>query len=408
MARIYADWLQAYCDHAGYSEAPRKMHFWTGVSVLAGALRRRSWINMGYFNWYPNFYIILVAPPGIVSKTTTVNIGMSLLRRVPGINFGPDIVTWQALVGAFEGAREDFPISDEKNILLQIFQPMSPLTLESGELGNLLDPQDRSMVDLLVTLWDGKDGSFEKKTKASGNNTVVNPWINIIACTTPAWIAGNFPEYLIGGGLTSRCIFVYAEEKEKFVAYPGRHIPNNFETQRDNLTMDLEYISTAFTGAFDLSEAAYQWGEVWYSQHYKSKPVGMSSDRFGGYIARKQTHIHKLALVLAASHSDSQVIEAEDLALANAMVTDLEKDIPRVFDKIGRSENAIHSDSILKWLAEQPGGQASFSTLYKKFFPYFPNGREFGEIFAGLVTSGQVQQLGIGVDSVVKLLNDNK
>jgi len=77
------------------------MHFWTGVSTLAGALRRKVWVDMGYFKWFPNFYIILVAPPGIVSKSTTAGIGMSLLRQVPDIQFGPDVITWQALVQSF-------------------------------------------------------------------------------------------------------------------------------------------------------------------------------------------------------------------------------------------------------------------------------------------------------------------
>ena len=69
--RNYSDWLKAYMEYAGYGEAPKYMHFWTGVSVIAGALRRKVWIDEIYFKWYPNFYIIFVAPPGVVSKSTT-------------------------------------------------------------------------------------------------------------------------------------------------------------------------------------------------------------------------------------------------------------------------------------------------------------------------------------------------
>jgi hypothetical protein len=65
MARKLKDWLSAYVDYASYSEAPKRMHFWCGVAAIAGALRRRTWIDMSYFRWYPNFYIIIVAPPGI-------------------------------------------------------------------------------------------------------------------------------------------------------------------------------------------------------------------------------------------------------------------------------------------------------------------------------------------------------
>ena len=404
MTRNYPDWLTAYCNYASFSEAPRRMHFWAGVSAIAGALRRKTWIDMGYFNWYPNFYIVFVAPPGIVSKSTTAGIAMKILKDVPGIKFGPDVVTWQALVGSFAESREDFPMADAKVPGMQIFMPMCALTLESSEFGNLLNPQDNEMVDLLVSLWDGKEGKFEKKTKSSGNDIIINPWINLIACTTPAWIAGNFPEYMIGGGFTSRCIFVFADEKDKYVAYPGRHVPKDFETQRAALTQDLEMISNTFCGPFGISEEAYKWGEVWYDAHYKNRPPGLDDDRFGGYIARKQTHIHKLAMVLSASRSDSQIIQPDDLALANAMVSDLEKDMPKVFDRIGRSETSVHAGSITSWLAPQPEQTVPYMELYKKFFHYFPTGREFGEIFGGLVSSGQIQQYGIGSDSRVTLI----
>src|SRR6185369_14226993 len=103
-------------------EAPRQMYFWTGVSTLAGVLRRKVWIDQAYFTWYPNFYIVLVAPPGIVSKSTTANIGMNLLHQVPGVKFGPDIVTSQALVSAFAESAETFEFNAE-------FYPMSALTL---------------------------------------------------------------------------------------------------------------------------------------------------------------------------------------------------------------------------------------------------------------------------------------
>ena len=232
MTRIHSDWLEAFLDYTQFGEAPKHMYFWAGVSAIAGALRRKVWIDQAYFKWYPNFYICLVAPPGIVSKSTTAGIAMNLLRRVPGIKFGPDVVTWPALVSAFAESTEGFEYNG-------MIYPMSAMTLESSEFGNLLNPQDKEMVDLLVALWDGKQGNFEKTTKHSGNDVVENPWINLIACTTPAWIAGNFPEYMVGGGFTSRTIFVYADAKEKYVAYPGLRVPPNLERQADALVNDL-------------------------------------------------------------------------------------------------------------------------------------------------------------------------
>lgn len=336
---------------------------------------------MAYFKWHPNFYVILVAPPGIVSKSTTAGIAMNLLRRVPDIKFGPDVVTWQALIGAFAAATETFSINGT-------FYPMSALTIESSEFGNLLNPQDKDMVDLFVTLWDGKQGAFTKVTKMSGNDTVENPWINLIACTTPAWIAGNFPDYLVGGGFTSRCLFVYAEEKEKYVAYPGLSVPENIRAIELALAQDLEHIAITLAGPYVLDSSAFTWGEKWYKHHYENRPPNLDDERFGGYIARKQTHIHKLAMVLAASQSDVLRITEEHLATANTMVSDLEADMPHVFAKIGRTEQSIQAERFIDFIHKRQVVQ--YEEAYKFIHSYFPDMKEFEGILNGAIRSGQI------------------
>lgn len=383
MSRCLENWLGAFCDYAQYGEAPRKMYFWVGVSAIAGALRRKVWIDQAYFKWYPNFYIILVAPPGIVSKSTTATIAMRLLRRVPGIKFGPDVVTWQALVSAFAEATEMFQIGNDYHV-------MSAITIESSEFGNLLNPADKEMVDLLVSLWDGKQGAFEKRTKMSGDDKVENPWINLVACTTPSWIAGNFPEYMIGGGFTSRCVFVYAEEKHQYVAYPGLHVPKNLHVIEDALVHDLEHIALSLVGEYKLEKSAVEWGEAWYKHHYTNRPEGLADDRFGGYIARKQTHVHKLAMVLAAAQHDRLVITAKDLALANQVVTDLERDMPLVFSKIGRPDVSLQMDRFVTYVRKR--GRVRYAEAYRFIHAYFPSMKEFEDMLAGCVRARIIEQ----------------
>ena len=378
MSRKYGDWLSGFLEYAEFGEAPRHMYFWAGVSAVAGALRRKVWIDQAYFKWYPNFYICLVAPPGIVSKSTTAGVAMSLLRRVPGIKFGPDVVTWPALVSAFAESTEGFEHDGA-------MYPMSAMTLESSEFGNLLNPQDKEMVDLLVSLWDGKQGSFEKSTKHSGKDTVENPWINLIACTTPAWIAGNFPEYMVGGGFTSRTIFVYADAKQRYVAYPGLRVPKDLEAQATALVDDLEDISKLH-GEYKLTKAAVDFGEEWYHQHYSVRAANLDPERFGGYIARKQTHIHKLAMVLSASQGDSMLITPEHLATAHQMVTDLEPDMQFVFSKIGRSDASLHAERLVTFV--QTRGEVGFQEAYRYVHSHFSSMRDFEDVLAGIVRAG--------------------
>lgn len=384
--RNYPDWIEAFLEYSSYSEAPKRMRFWVAVATMAGVLRRRVYLDMAYFKWSPNFFIILVAPPGIVSKSTTVNVGMSLLRKVPGIKFGPDICTWQSLVKSLSESQEQFQINGHDALTA------AEVTIESGELGNLLNPQDREMVDLLVTLWDGR-AVFNKTTKMSGSETIENPWINIIACTTPAWIAGNFPEYMIGGGFTSRCIFIYAEEKEKYVAYPGLQIPANLGDTQRKLVQDLERISL-LSGSFRLLPSAVEWGNAWYRHHYQNRPEGLDDDRFGGYIARKQTHLHKLAMVLSASQRDDLTLTVEDLTAANVMVSDLELDMPKVFARIGKTQESLHSDRLVGFVKSQ--GAVSYEQAYKFLQTHFPADKDMEGILAGLFKSGLLRMNKVG------------
>lgn len=380
MARHFEDWLTSYIQYCEGGESPTKFSFWTGASVVAGALRRHVFLDMRRFVWFPGMYIILVAPPGIISKTTTTSIGMKLLRKVPGINFGPSVITWESLIQTFAASSETY--ESRGKMLIQ-----SPITIESGELGNLLDPKNREMVDIFISLWDSTEGSFEKKTKMAGNDSVMNPFINLIGCTTPSWIAENFPQHMIGGGFASRCLFVYADKKERLIAYPDEAVRPDYDGIRDKLIQDLEYISVKLVGEYKLSPQARDFGRSWYADHHNGSKKNFEGSLYGGYIARKQTHTHKLAMILAASCSDELIISEDNLITATQMVTDLEPDMNCVFASIGQTETSNNAQEIINIVSRHPEG-ISYMALYKQVHSHFPSNRQFEDVTTGLCRSG--------------------
>ena len=387
MTRHHEDWLKSYVDYASVTEAPRLMHYWAGVSAVAGALRRKVWLDMRRFQWVANFYIIFVAPPGIVSKSTTADISMDLLKAVPGIKFGPDVVTWPALVGAFAAAGESFQY-------LEDWHPMSPLTLVASELGNLINPQDRDMINLYINLWDGRK-TLEKVTKMSGNDTVEAPWINMLGCTTPHWIADNMPAATVGGGFTSRCVFVYAEKKERLVAYVDESVVGNDFELRDSLIADLEHISVNLCGPYQLLEEARVWGRAWYKDLWERRPEGLDDDRLDGYVARKQTHMHKLAMIVAASQRDALIITEADLMMADLMLKSTEADLSKVFSRIGRSEDSLQTERFIQYVKRR--GTCPYEEAYLNIHSYFPDFRDFEGIVNGTVRSGLIAIRQVGV-----------
>lgn len=370
MPKKLSNWLTTYAEHTSISEAPKTFHFWTGVSVIAGALRRRVWIDQKIFQWTPNFYIVLVAPPGVATKSTAMKVGYKFLRKVPGIKFGPQSLTWQGLLrdlsdscvgvnveagnGKEKGKIEKSQIKSKEELdnylkgeALAKRTYMSCLTCDVSELGTFLRPKDADLQDFLTDMWDGQLGTWKRVLATQDSQKIENPWLNVIGCTTPSWLRENFTTSMIFGGLTSRCIFVWGNEKVDLIPYPGDIVQDElYKQQEKDLLEDLIRISNLF-GEMKLTPEAKQWGRAWYEQHWTNRPEHLASDRFSGYLARKQTHIHKLAMVLSAAVSDNLTITKEHLELSDLTITSMERDMVIVFDYISDSEVSKHIDEII-------------------------------------------------------------
>lgn len=348
MSRHFPDWIKAYIQHTSISESPTSFHFWTAISTIAGALRRQVWIDERLYQWTPNFYIILVAPPGIVSKSTSIAQGMSLLRQVKGIAFGPNSTTWQALVKSMEESKRIFTYTAPDGKTSK--EEMCAVTVAASELGSFFKPDDQAMVDVLVDIWDGKKEPWEHRTIGGSKTKIINPWLNIIACTTPTWLRNQFPDKMIGGGLTSRIVFVYGEQKRHLIAYPSRQrISSDHKETERKLVEDLQEISK-MKGEFILTDDAYEWGEAWYKEHWTTVPEHMASARYQPYRARKQVFLHKLAMVLSAAQNNRLVIDASHLQTAKELVEMIEPDMIKVFESVGHVQEASQTGEIVAFL----------------------------------------------------------
>lgn len=381
--RACGNWLKTYAEYTAGSESPAQLHFWTGVSVLAAVLRRRVWIDQVYFQWTPNFYIIFVGPPGVVAKSTTVRIGHSLLESVNGVHFGPNSMTWQGLTETLSRAAEMVPCNKED------YLTMSCITCSVSELGTFLRPEDKRMLDVLTDLWDGQQVVWRHTTRTQEEIKIVNPWINVVACTTPAWLRDNLSTTAVEGGLLRRVVFVFADTKRFFVPYPAEVIVKaEHDGLQQKLIEDLIQIGSLI-GEYKLAPDAVLWGNEWYKNLWSKRPKHLESDRFSGYIASKQTHIHKLAMVLAAAARDELVITKNDLELANSFVTGLEGDMRHVMEAIGVIPASRHT-IILMDILRKRGGQAPQIDIWRICMQEMSL-REFGEATEASIKAGYLK-----------------
>jgi len=365
------NWIKAYLEYTKDSQSPLQFHFWTAIATISGALRRHVFFDQLHFKWHPNFYIIFVAKPGVANKSTTIDIGMQILSRLEGVFFGPESTTWQSLVQQMAESKSIVDYGD--GVLI----PQCAITVPVGEFGTFFNSKDNQMTDHLVSLWDGKKGKFEKKTKTSGSDEIINPWISIITGTTPSWLKSNFPDYMIGGGFMSRCIFVHGVEPRKIVAYlkerkqEDRTAQLARQAELEQALLDDLYSISEMRGEFILDDEAYEYGEIWYNQLMKNPPQHLKAEMMQGYIQRKQAHVHKLAMVLACAESNDLILKKAHLEKAILMIDGLEKDLPKIFGSIGGTAEASITTEIYTYLSQQ--GPRDKSQIFKDFMHKYPS-----------------------------------
>ena len=345
------------------------------------------------FKWSPNFFIILVAPPGIISKSTTAGVGIDLLRQVDGIHFGPDSVTWQALTDAFVEAEETIP-----DIGIQ-----APITVAASELGTFLDPRNRELIDVLNDLWDGKARPWKRRTRQDGEKEIKGPWLNLVGCTTPGWLEENVPEVVFKGGFMSRTVFVYQEKKRHLSAYLSEKMAADeaaFGKLKRHLINDLRTIAN-IKGEYKLTPEATAWGTEWYERHWTERnPHGLDRDLFGPYFSRKQTHIHKLAMVLTAAETDARMIGVHNLVMAEKLVSSLEPGMAHVLGAISDSKESRHVASLCRLLLRN-GKSASKQQVWRTLMVQMSL-EDFHNSIRSAIAAGLVTEVGDGANVVLR------
>ena len=329
MARILEDWITEYMKYTENTESSRIFHKWTAISLIAAVLRRKVWFNFGRIQVHPNIYIVFVAEPGVARKTQAITFGEEILSKISGIVLAADVTTPQALLDDLEEAITTSMLPTGENF------SHASLTICSGEFESFLgDKRDNArMLVILTDLFDCKKKPFKTRTRHSGSNEIPSPFLNLIAATTPDSLANSLPSTAVGGGLTSRIIFIWSQGKSKKVDIPEEP-PGDI---REGLIQDLAVISR-IAGGYDFSDAGRKWWKDFYARYEETDPKRICKDpAFRGWYSRKPIYILKIATILTASARQELLIEPDKLALAIELIEEAENTMTKTFSAVGRS-----------------------------------------------------------------------
>lgn len=342
MARMLKDWLTSYLDYTYETESAGIFSKWVGISAIASCLRRKSWFNFGRLKICSNLFVVLVAEPGIARKTQALGYAEDLLTEIPGIIMSADCTTPQALIDDIEKAKmeDQLPNGD-------LFTHNS-LSIISGEFESFLgSKKDNSrMIVTLTDFFDCKTRPFKTRTRHSGSNVVDAVFLNMLAATTPDSLANALPYTAIGGGLTSRIIFIWAEGKAKKIDVP--EWSKELEELKSVLIHDLSIISR-ISGGYNFTNESREWWRDWYMNFDEKDKNRICKDpAFNGWYSRKPTFLIKLAQIISASETTSTSVTCEIFDRALRLLEESEIFMGRTFSAIGRSTVTADVDLVMQ------------------------------------------------------------
>jgi len=339
--------IDEYMRYTENIEAPSAFNLWASISTLASTLQRRTWVAFEQFGvtFYPSLYVVLTAPPGVCRKGTVIRVSEDLLHKVDGVHILANDITREKMLRDMAKAMTRTELEDE------VYSHASS-TCIAEEFSTLLGIKDIAMLATLTALWNC-DPLYRYHTKTQGNDTLSNVALNILAGTTPDWIASSLPQEALGGGFTSRIVFVCEAGSDKIAGLTD-DVPPLDPALGEALSHDLQHIFNTMKGRMSWTKEAGDWYSEWYRQ-FRGGDNNVGDSRFQHYFARKPTMVWKVAMCISASESDDMVIEQHHLVAAEAVLSQLEPKMPIAFGGLGRSDLAHVQGRVQEYINAKPG-----------------------------------------------------
>lgn len=181
------------------TDAPWAYHeasFWT---IIGTALGRTVFTTRGPQDLYPNMYVALLGKSTTTHKTTAINIAYDLANML-GVPFLPASVTPERLMQLLVEKPRGVLVAPEFSKFL---------SLAHKHYG-------QGLIEMLLELYDCPD-EYATETKGEGRLSAQEPFVSVLAASTPETFKVGLTETDISGGLVPRFVLAARMMRRKLL-----------------------------------------------------------------------------------------------------------------------------------------------------------------------------------------------
>ena len=265
-------------------ESPTLFFAWNCLWLLSTVLTREAWLRWFPKPLYPNLYVLLISPPSLCRKSSSMTLANDLLRELP--NYLPDtlqaykksvrIITGKATSEGILGSLFPQERTFYGNNQMITVSKGSQAAFSISEFAVFMGKQqyNQGLVTLLTGLFDSADVDAEL-TRGRGDKKLKDIYVTLMGGATPDGLRLSIPEEAFGGGFMSRVILAYQDVPTKIYSMPKRF--PGYPTMED-LYYPLAWIATNAKGEYYLDEEAEAYYDVWYHK-WKSELFEKGMDK---------------------------------------------------------------------------------------------------------------------------------
>ena len=387
------DFLSKYLQYTSKTESPTFFHRWSALTSLAAWIGRDIYLPFGHTNIHANMYVMLVGLAG-TKKSTAIKISANLLKDAGFTDFAAKKTRQEKFLIdlAEQGQETDEEGMSMDDILDQnlfgesntdaSMKPPAEVFAAADEVNNFIGTGNLDFMSILGELWDF-EGVFDYKLKNSKSVFINNPTISILGGNTFVGFNKLFPPEAQEQGFFSRTLFVYAEPIGRKYVIPPPPDP----ALKQELIEHLLEIKKNVRGEMTLTQEAYDTLEVIYHSWQ-----GMDDSRFDSYENRRDGHLLKIAMVLAASRITT-VIDKEDIVYANTILSFTEQYMPKALGEFGKSRNSSISHKVMALFDAHPATPLTFKAIFKAVHNDVESRNQLIEILVGLKMAEKIQDV---------------
>lgn len=314
--------------------SPEILRLWSAIGAVAASMERKCWTRNKRGILYPNLFIMLVTSPGI-GKTEAIKRIEQLILQTKKLNVMPRSLTSASLIDVLKRSNKSFLLQGSG----------APIDYHSGmvitaELGTMISAHDLEFLSILNDIYDNP-GQYTQQRRHFNEGkeiSIINPQLNILAGTQPAFLAHLLPEEAWSMGATSRTILVYAGQfHDSKPVFSHDELEEELPDEQPLVKQLSKFAERS--GQFKWTSGAMERFNAWKESGYKPIP---EHSKLVHYLPRRGVHAIKLAMVSAMSSTGELVVREDDFTRATDWLISAEKIMPDIFREMaGKSDSDV-------------------------------------------------------------------